>query len=55
MRPAFGSEPDEPLAVIDGVPVAPLPAETHVHADGSIHEDGHSHPEPVAVEDCPGR
>jgi high-affinity nickel-transport protein len=50
VRPAYGSEPVEgPDDAAEQVPlpadsVVELPAETHVHADGSIHADGHGHP-----------
>ena len=39
VRPAYGTEVDaEDCPEADG-----LPAQTHVHEDGSIHEDGHGH------------
>ena len=50
VRPAYGSERVEVaegganhVALPTGTLVE-LPAETHVHADGSIHADGHGHP-----------
>ena len=50
VRPAYGSEPVEAAEDSAGQVALPagtvveLPAETHVHADGSIHADGHGHP-----------
>jgi len=47
VRPAYGTVSsagaDAAPEVVDTL-LAELPAETHVHADGSIHADGHGHP-----------
>jgi nickel/cobalt transporter (NiCoT) family protein len=51
VRPAYGSEPAVAVAVAGGELVAALPEQTHVHADGSIHADGHGH---VAGPEAPG-
>jgi high-affinity nickel-transport protein len=48
VRPAYGSESPD---VVHARTALLLPAETHVHADGSIHADGHGHP---ADPDVPG-
>jgi high-affinity nickel-transport protein len=48
VRPAYGTvavaEP-APFAECPDEAVVELPAQTHVHADGSIHDDGHGHDE----------
>jgi len=54
VRPAYGTvdlaEP-VPLAERPDDSVVELPAQTHVHADGSIHDDGHGHDEaPLQLE-----
>ena len=47
--PAFGTTGADQLATSDessDAAVVELPPQTHVHADGSIHADGHGHDEP---------
>jgi len=48
VRPAYGTVDLAEPASLEQCPeeaVVELPAQTHVHADGSIHDDGHGHDE----------
>ncbi len=56
VRPAYGTVDLAEPASLEQCPeeaVVELPAQTHVHADGSIHDDGHGHDEAPLHHEAP--